>query len=143
MLGFRLQLGVTTFAQIAPMATLHPLRRVAVHEYYGQPDSHGNSGRLQIFKICQTDTAVQPTENPYKAAVLNSGHTIPRIGLGTWKSEKGQVKHAVYEALKVGYRHIDCAAIYENEHEVGAALQQAFAQGVTVRERLFVTSKLW
>ena len=125
------------------MAALHPLQRVAVHEYYGQPGRHGNGGRLRVFKICQTDTAVQPNENLYEAAPLNSGHTIPRIGLGTWKSEKGQVKHAVYEALKVGYRHVDCAAIYENEHEVGAALQQAFAQGLALREEVFVTSKLW
>ena len=131
------------FAQIALMTALHPLQRVAVHEYRGQTDSHGNSGRLRVFKIYQAGTALQPTENTYETAVLNSGHRIPRIGLGTWKSEKGQVKHAVYEALKVGYRHVDCAAIYENEHEVGAALQQAFAQGLTVREQLFVTSKLW
>lgn len=53
------------------------------------------------------------------------------------------MKHAVYEALKAGYRHVDCAAIYENEHEVGAALQQAFTPAVTAREDVFITSKLW
>ena len=125
------------------MAPMHPFQRVAIHEYQGQSGRHGNSGRLRVFKICQAGTAVQPNENLHEAALLNSGHAIPRIGLGTWKSEKGQVKRAVYEALKVGYRHVDCAAIYENEHEVGAALQQAFSQGVTVREQVFVTSKLW
>lgn len=129
---------------VAPtMAVVDPLQRVTVHEYHGQRDSNGSRGRLQVFRVCRAETAVQPKDQLYEPAVLNSGHTIPRIGLGTWKSEKGLVKHAVYEALKAGYRHVDCAAIYENEHEVGAALQQAFAEAVTVREQVFVTSKLW
>lgn len=123
-------------------------QRTAIHEYHGQPNTQGARGRLQILQVVPAETAMQPNQKICKpeslqTALLNSGHIIPRIGLGTWKSEKGQVKHAVYEALKAGYRHVDCAAIYENEHEVGAALQQAFAQKVTAREKVFVTSKLW
>ena len=121
------------------------LERVTLHEYHGQLRSNGSRGKLQVFEIRQNDTSAQPFEKPTESpgAILNSGHTVPRVGLGTWKSGKGQVKHAVYEALKAGYRHVDCAAIYGNEHEVGAALQQAFAERVTTRDRTFVTSKLW
>jgi alcohol dehydrogenase (NADP+) len=56
---------------------------------------------------------------------------------------RAQVEQAVTAALEVGYRHIDCAAVYGNEKEIGGALAAAFAKGVLKREELFVTSKLW
>lgn len=76
---------------------------------------------------------------------LNSGGSIPAIGLGTWKSPKGVVGKAVDEALDVGYRHIDCAAIYGNESEVGEVLARRIGSGDgrIAREEVFVTSKLW
>lgn len=76
-------------------------------------------------------------------AKLITSASIPVVGLGTWKSEKGQVRTAVIEAIRAGYRHIDAAAVYGNEAEVGDALNQVWSEGVVTREDVFVTSKLW
>lgn len=68
---------------------------------------------------------------------------IPALGLGTWKSRKGDVYGAVREALHIGYRHVDCAPAYENEEEVGAALKEMISSGNISRDSVWVTSKLW
>ncbi|MGC1308751.1 MAG: aldo/keto reductase [Phormidesmis sp.] len=78
-----------------------------------------------------------------KAYTLNDGNVMPAFGLGTWKSPKGEVRAAVKEALRVGYRHIDAAWIYQNEQEVGQGIGEAMQDGVVTREDIFVTSKLW
>lgn len=78
-----------------------------------------------------------------KTFTLNDGNTIPALGLGTWKSEQDSAYHAVKEALRIGYRHIDGAWIYENEAEVGRAMRESFDEGVVKRDEVFLTSKLW
>jgi L-glyceraldehyde reductase len=67
------------------------------------------------------------------------------LGFGTWQSEPGQVKTAVLEALKAGYRHLDLAKVYGNQKEIAQALKQAFGGEVSglKREDVFITSKLW
>lgn len=78
-----------------------------------------------------------------KAQELSDGTRMPALGLGTWKSEPEEVYRAVRSAIEVGYRHIDCAAIYQNEEEVGQALSDAFQAGDVRREEMWITSKLW
>ena len=78
-----------------------------------------------------------------KTLAFNNGDQLPILGLGTWKSKPGEVRKAVFWAIKAGYRHIDCAAIYQNEREVGQGISDALAEGLVKRDQLFVTSKLW
>jgi len=71
---------------------------------------------------------------------LKNGVEIPCIGLGTWQVPDGEIAYrAVRDALSLGYRHIDTAAIYGNEASVGRAVRES---GIP-REEIFVTSKLW
>ncbi|KAJ5747039.1 aldehyde reductase I [Penicillium nucicola] len=70
---------------------------------------------------------------------LNTGAKIPAVGFGTWQAKPMEVENAVEIALKQGYRHIDCAAIYRNEAEVGNGIRKS---GVS-RDEIFVTGKLW
>ncbi|KAN0055893.1 hypothetical protein ACTA71_011780 [Dictyostelium dimigraforme] len=81
-------------------------------------------------------------QNTFK---LNDGiHKIPMIGLGTYDGAKpGEVGNAVKVALKNGYRHIDGAAIYLNEKEIGNSLKEVFNEGEIKREDIFYVSKLW
>ena len=77
-------------------------------------------------------------------APLQSGASIPLLGLGTWKAKPGEVRAAVlYAITHAGYRHIDCAAIYENEGEVGSALEEVFSNWDVKRDDIFITTKLW
>lgn len=70
---------------------------------------------------------------------MNDGHVIPQLGFGTFKTPPADTERAVAEALAVGYRHIDTAKLYGNEHGVGAAIA---ASGLA-RDEVFVTTKLW
>ena len=70
---------------------------------------------------------------------LNNGVLMPQFGLGVWKAQGDEVVDAVKWAVQAGYRHIDTAAVYRNEKEVGVGLKEC---GVS-RQDLFVTSKTY
>ena len=70
---------------------------------------------------------------------LNNGTTIPCVGYGTFRTPDDVAEKAVADAIKVGYRHIDTAAVYGNEEAVGKGIKDS---GID-RQDLFVTSKLW
>jgi len=76
--------------------------------------------------------------------LLNNGTAMPALGLGTFLSDPGVVGKAVVQALKAGYRHIDCAAMYGNEKEIGAALKNLFADKTAgiKRSDVWITSKI-
>lgn len=82
-----------------------------------------------------------PSNQPAKDQSLttNQGNTIPVLGLGVWKSSKDECYQAVMDALELGYRHIDTAAIYTNEESVGKAI----ADSKIERSEVFITTKLW
>ncbi len=76
---------------------------------------------------------------------LSSGALMPAIGLGTFGSDHvsgAEVAAAVLGAAAAGYRHFDCASVYGNEREIGAALEAVRKSGIR-REELWVTSKVW
>lgn len=92
--------------------------------------------RLQIFVIIffyhQLFETISQMEN------------IPRFALGTWKSSKTAVSETVrYAVEEAGYRHVDCARLYDNEKEIGVALKDLLSRNVVKREDLWITSKLW
>ncbi|KAL7063944.1 hypothetical protein AAHC03_05826 [Spirometra sp. Aus1] len=74
---------------------------------------------------------------------LNNGKKMPALGLGTFMSPSEDVEKAVTWAIEAGYRHIDCAAFYQNEPAVGSAIKKAIQDGLIKREDIFITSKLW
>ena len=68
---------------------------------------------------------------------------MPLIGFGTWKLDKEKSVDVIYNAIKMGYRHIDCAAVYCNQVEAGKGIKKAIDEGIVSRKDLFITSKLW
>ena len=80
------------------------------------------------------------TLNIESTVTLNNGIEMPQFGLGVWQSKAGsETEDAVHYALEAGYIHIDTAALYANESEVGKIVKS----GILPREKVFVTSKVW
>ena len=87
-------------------------------------------------------SAVSEKSFPIADIMLNSGYTMPAIGLGTWTLSNEQAEASVYAALKCGMRLIDTARYYRCEVGVGKGLQRAIDEGIVTREEVFITSKI-
>lgn len=72
-----------------------------------------------------------------------AGSNMPTVGLGLWKIDRSATADVVRDAIEIGYRHLDSAADYGNESEVGAGIERALGDGLCLREELWITSKLW
>ncbi len=95
-----------------------------------------------MSKFIPAKDGVEPNRVPARA--LYTAAKIPVIGLGTFGSDRfsGQeVAQAVKGALAAGYRHIDCASVYGNEHLIGPVLDEAIVGGLN-RKELWITSKV-
>jgi len=69
--------------------------------------------------------------------------SIPLLGYGTWNLESSNVSKAVSIALQTGYKHLDCAAVYGNQEDVGEGIAHGLEKAGLVRSDIWVTSKLW
>ncbi len=78
-------------------------------------------------------------ENPPAPVLDAGGAAIPKLGLGTWQNTGEGCAGAVETALELGYRHVDTAQAYENEHLVGEGIAAAEVD----REEVFLTTKVW
>jgi D-xylose reductase len=74
---------------------------------------------------------------------LPSGDRMPVVGLGLWKVGRGEAADQVQQAIRAGYRHLDCACDYGNEAEAGHGVRAALAVAACRRDELWITSKLW
>lgn len=86
--------------------------------------------------------AANPIPN-VPALTLAAGGQFPTVGLGFWKMPKPDTPAIVKEAIRLGYRHLDCACDYGNEPQVGEGIAAALAERLCRRDQLWVTSKLW
>jgi alcohol dehydrogenase (NADP+) len=100
-------------------------------------------GKQTTHSFSIASDGVDPALVPQR--ITYTGAQIPAIGLGTFGSDRysaEEIAEAVKGAIAVGYRHIDCAAVYGNEHLIGVSLHDAMVGGIK-REELWITSKLW
>lgn len=95
---------------------------------------------MSLTEVKGVDPKLVPTKK------LRSGDEIPVVGLGTFGSDRfthEEVAAAVKDAIRLGYRHIDCASVYMNEKQIGKAINEAISEGMVTREELWITGKVW
>ena len=93
---------------------------------------------LFLLGLCRTQEQI-----PLAPSNSLSIDSIPLLGFGTWRLDKSNASEAVSVALQTGYRHVDCAAIYGNEKEVGNGIKDGLESIGLDRSSVWITSKLW
>lgn len=98
-------------------------------------------GALLVSTACAESTA-PAFDFGTRTVQLNNGRLMPILGLGTWTLDDDETENAVYHALADGYRLIDTAAYYGNQTGVGRGVRKAIAEGIVMREEVFITTKI-
>ena len=100
---------------------------------------HGERGTGRVSQDRRHVRSVEGMTNPVPTLTLNNGVELPALGYGVFQTPPDETVAATAEALRAGYRHIDTAAAYGNEREVGEALRRS---GVP-RDDVFLETKVW
>ncbi|XP_052739045.1 aldo-keto reductase AKR2E4-like [Bicyclus anynana] len=97
---------------------------------------------ISLLKVIDAANGLDAFHQKYK--LLNDGNVIPALAFGTWAntSDLHKVIPSVIYAIEVGYRNLDTAHLYGNEHLIGEALSIVFERGLVRREDIFITTKL-
>eukprot|EP01084_Bolivina_argentea_P248951 416554_1 len=107
-----------------------------------------------MFSKCKHNTLAKQCRFIHQQSLANPGHILthsnqmlPSIGIGTWGADHfspEQIANAVKIAItECNYKHIDCASIYQNQHEIGQVLKDCFDSNTIARDALHITSKIW
>lgn len=133
---------------IATQAAAQPKSRAekdaAKHQATSISKTEGKNNEAERpSSVGTSKSSVKSYAETVDALSLKWGAKLPSVGFGFWKVEKEQTAQVCYDAIQVGYRHLDCACDYGNEEEVGQGIQRAINDGLVDREDLWVTSKLW
>lgn len=96
----------------------------------------------------ELDPKIEPIDPGSVSQIeLPDGSLMPQAAMGTFHSDNPDLKEnmedIIVEAIRLGYRHLDCARAYQNEEVVGKAIDKAIKKGLVRREDLFVLTKLW
>ena len=116
--------------------------------FFGSKVQYAAATPVLARRMATTSQMYSPS-NAQDGHVLKNSRTkitMPAFGFGTWGCEHfdhDTIAKAVSHALKVGYRHFDCARVYANEKEIGQVFKDAISNGICKREELFITSKLF
>uniref|UniRef100_A0A1A9W0A2 NADP-dependent oxidoreductase domain-containing protein n=1 Tax=Glossina brevipalpis TaxID=37001 RepID=A0A1A9W0A2_9MUSC len=105
-------------------------------------ETHHKESGLTKFIMTPIPDSCTPDENS-TSFELNNGMQIPFLGFGTGGLRRERATKYIYDAVKIGYRLIDCAYLYQNEAYIGVGLRDLLQDQVVKREDLFITSKLW
>lgn len=102
------------------------------------------SGFLLLAGLDLTASRSDQRQQQQQHPLSDSNHVyIPSLGFGTWNLDRSIASEAVSLAIQTGYRHIDCAAAYGNQKEVGVGIADGIQKAGINRYDLWVTSKLW